>query len=127
MESYWNEYSCSRKERVYVSLDKVGQLGYLDLNTERYHWVDSTINGIYYSIRDMAQSKDGMLWIATKQGLIRLNPHTNEIKQFRVIDGLGLPEDNLMSIEIDDSDNIWLTTQHHICRFDGKLFLLRPA
>ncbi|MCB0524554.1 MAG: response regulator [Saprospiraceae bacterium] len=110
------------KERVYVSLDKVGQLGYLDLNTERYHWVDSTINGIYYSIRDMAQSKDGMLWIATKQGLIRLNPHTNEIKQFRVIDGLGLPEDNLMSIEIDDSDNIWLTTQHHICRFDGKLF-----
>ena len=107
--------------KVYTVLNSP-VLGYMDLKTEEFALLDSIENIPPTSVRGMVQDSDGDVWMASRAGLLKVDTSTNGFHLYRTQDGIGLPENNLVSIELDYADNIWLTTQHHICKFDREAF-----
>jgi two-component sensor histidine kinase len=65
----------------------------------------------------------GIFWFATNgEGLFRWDRNKNapEFKQFGTTD--GLPSDILYRIESDDHDNLWISTDNGLVRFNTKIF-----
>ena len=58
------------------------------------------------------QSKSGLIWIGTKEGLSILNDKTG--KFINIEEGQGLPSNNIKNILEDNSDRMWLSTTNGI-------------
>lgn len=69
-------------------------------------------NNYIYSIK---QGKK-YYWIGTGSGLNRYNPATKTFKYFLKKD--GLPNETIYEILIDNSDNLWMSTNRGIVKFD---------
>lgn len=66
-------------------------------------------------IRDLAETPDGMLWIATAEGLFRWDGTT-----LKVFDpNEGLPARDVYDLEIDAAGRLWLATGNGIAVRDG--------
>lgn len=69
------------------------------------------------SIRQAIVDKQGMLWLATNQGILFFNPNTNDIRQYKSTDinsnnaeKIVLQNDEIWSVFQDSSENIWFGT-----------------
>lgn len=62
------------------------------------------------------ESKDGMLWIATRMGLYRWNDAEKELKHFTTAD--GLPNNVVYGVEEDVYGCIWLSTNRGLSCFN---------
>jgi len=83
----------------------------------QYDKNDST--GITSSVINDLTYADGHLWISTQGGgLNEYLPEEGRFKAYTVKD--GLPDNNIKALLTDDHDNIWLTTTHHIVKFDPR-------
>jgi signal transduction histidine kinase/CheY-like chemotaxis protein/ligand-binding sensor domain-containing protein/AraC-like DNA-binding protein len=60
--------------------------------------------------------RPGLLWVASYQGLIRLDKTTGAYKLFSLKE--GLPDNTIYSILPDANGNLWLSTNKGICRFE---------
>lgn len=69
-------------------------------------------------INDLYRDKDGYIWAATNEKLVRYNPASNTVEEYGVED--GLPNDYILSIEQDDLGYLWLGTRNGLARFDPR-------
>lgn len=58
-------------------------------------------------VRDIKEDFNGYIWIATADGLNKLDPLTGAIAVIREID--GLPSSNLSAIEVDNQGHLWIS------------------
>ena len=77
------------------------------------------------TVRGIAQTRDGYLWIATYEGLVRFNGET-----FRIFDRTNAP--GLVNASIDtmartDDDSLWLGTFDGLVRYRGGVFATIPT
>lgn len=69
-------------------------------------------------IRSIAQSENGDIWFATRDGLTQLS--NGNLRTFTVED--GLPENRIRDVLIDDNDVLWIASRKGLSRFDGNGF-----
>jgi ligand-binding sensor domain-containing protein len=82
----------------------------------------SFLNGL--SLLDAYQDSDGAFWLATNgEGLYRWNPQNNAVKQFNI--AAGFPSDVLYRIEPDDFENLWISSDYGLVRFNLRSFLVK--
>lgn len=62
----------------------------------------------------MAPSKDGHIWIGTRQGVFKVNPKTWTTHRYTVVN--GLPSNIVYGMLQDNADNIWFSTGYGLCR-----------
>ncbi|MDR0661514.1 MAG: hypothetical protein LBG19_12180 [Prevotellaceae bacterium] len=72
--------------------------------------IGSSISRIYIA-------SDSSIWLATDQGLAKLNPITNEVTTFTIdsSDQFSLLDNNIIDICEDGEKNIWVSTGRGIC------------
>ena len=69
------------------------------------------------NISSIVEDKDGFIWIGTLNGGLNMyNPQTREFLHYTVAN--GLPEDAVMSIEIDNDGYLWISMVKGISRFN---------
>ena len=68
------------------------------------------------SILDIAQDKNGTIWVATDHGVFRYDGSSFQI--FTTAD--GLLDNSVNSIVIDNNNNVWCGTGYGINYFNGK-------
>ena len=71
----------------------------------------------------VVQDKQGLLWIATENGLFRYDG--SEFHRFTAAD--GIQESLVLSLTLDSSGRIWVTTNDHLYYFDGSRFQPVPT
>ncbi|MEO8148606.1 MAG: histidine kinase dimerization/phosphoacceptor domain -containing protein, partial [Bacteroidia bacterium] len=77
------------------------------------------------SVYDAYEDKQGIFWIASNgEGLFRFDPNKNAdsvlLKQFNITS--GMPSDVLYRIEADEKNNLWISTDNGIARFNTSDF-----
>lgn len=73
----------------------------------------------FSNLGDACEDKNGNFWLATNgEGLIRWNRKTNQFKQFNITD--GLPSDILYRIEMDEKDNLWISSDYGLIKFNTQ-------
>ncbi len=81
----------------------------------RDHW--STRNGLpQSSVIDLAQSADGVMWLATYGGLARFDGHA-----FDVFDRQQLPDDRFNALHLGQDGALWLGGDVHLYRLQGDV------
>ncbi|BCD96673.1 EAL domain-containing protein [Marinagarivorans cellulosilyticus] len=68
------------------------------------------------AVFNMHLDKDGMLWLACENGLVRYNPKSLAMTRYTTDD--GLPDNHIQGIEQDSLDFLWVTTRNGLARFD---------
>lgn len=77
------------------------------------------INGL--SLLDAYEDTEGVFWLATNgEGLYRWDRKTGSFRQFNITS--GFPSDVLYRIETDDYDNLWISSDYGLIRFNLKSF-----
>jgi len=73
------------------------------------------------SLLDAFSDGDGLFWLATNgEGLYSWDRKTNNFQQFSITS--GLPSDVLYRIEPDANDNLWVSSDNGLVRFNKKSF-----
>ena len=69
-------------------------------------------------IFDILQTRDGFLWIATKDGLNRYDGKQFKVYRNNPSDSNSLPSDDIWNIHEDKKGNFWVGTQNGLCYFE---------
>ncbi len=78
---------------------------------------DYTVEEVYdISTHQIHEDTAGMFWIASLDGLVRLDPQTGQQRVWRKKD--GLPVNDVHSILADDRGGLWLGTKLGLAHFD---------
>ncbi len=73
------------------------------------------------SYLDAYTDKAGAFWFATNgEGLYRFDPASGNIQQFNIAS--GFPSDVLYRIEPDDHNNLWISSDYGLIRFNTRTF-----
>jgi two-component sensor histidine kinase len=73
------------------------------------------------NLQDAYTDTDGIFWLATNgEGLYRWDREANTLQQFNIAS--GLPSDVLYRIEPDQFDNLWISSDYGLIRFNKKTF-----
>lgn len=73
------------------------------------------------SLLDAYADVNGIFWLATNgEGLYRWDRKDNSFQQFNIAS--GLPSDVLYRIEPDENDNLWISSDYGLIRFNKKTF-----
>lgn len=81
---------------------------------------NSLITSRLYSL---AEDGTGIIWIATNQGISRLNPKNNTFRNFYMKD--GLPDDIIMGLLYDDKKSLWISHKKGLSRMNTATFELQ--
>ena len=72
----------------------------------------------YGYVPSIAEDKEGNLWYPTTvDGIRKLNPTTKETTVFKQANSL-IPSDEIRALVIDHTDNLWMSTENTIVKFD---------
>ncbi|MGL5381301.1 ligand-binding sensor domain-containing protein [Clostridium sp.] len=63
---------------------------------------------------------DNEIWIATENGLSKVDKKTKEITNYKVEDGEGLIYNDVRTLFIDNEGELWIGTRNGICSFNRK-------
>lgn len=74
------------------------------------------------TVRAIAADRDGVVWIATVEGLNRFS--RGRITTYRTSE--GLPDDDISAVLVDRGGGLWLGTKGGLSRFDGERFVNQP-
>jgi len=73
------------------------------------------------SLQDAYVDSDGVFWLATNgEGLYRWDRRANTFQQFNI--SSGFPSDVLYRIEPDEYNNLWISSDYGLVRFNKKTF-----
>ena len=89
-----------------------GGLELFDPKTESFQRFDTQEAEV---IVDLHKDTQGIVWLASNQGLGRLNPDTKEVRYFTKEDGLN--DNFIVSIEEDSQGALWLGTRDGLTKF----------
>jgi ligand-binding sensor domain-containing protein/signal transduction histidine kinase len=74
-------------------------------------------------VQDILIESDTIDWVATQNGLFRVNTATGNFSNFSVTD--GLPDNSIRALTADKKGLLWLSTTNGICRFDYQRNLMK--
>ena len=84
-------------------------------NTQiNYNKTNSDLSDNY--VHSIARDSQGMLWIATSNGINVFDPKTGSFKSYNTKD--GLPNNFTCGVLIDDHDHVWISTVNGLAKFD---------
>ncbi|MDA3928885.1 MAG: ATP-binding protein [Prolixibacteraceae bacterium] len=114
IDSKQNLWVCSEYGLNKIDLNKVDFSKQTpQLNVKQYFIVSGENNRISFINED----DEGFLWIGTKgRGLLKMNPVTEEIKNYQVIDGLA--HNTVHGILFDNDKNVWISTNNGLSRLN---------
>lgn len=69
------------------------------------------------AIRAFREDEKGMLWIATSNGLCRINPEDKSLQRLTMKE--GLPADDVTSIEVANDGSLWIGTLYGLSHYDS--------
>ena len=79
--------------------------------------------GIDFSVTAL-KDKDGKVWLGTyNYGLYQLDLSRPEVRNFSIRE--GLPSSDVVGIEEDDNDNVWLSTSFGLAKLDKRNFNIK--
>ena len=86
------------------------------------HRYDETNSALEGHLTQMLQDRDGLLWIATWNGLCRFDGY--EFRQLKPQpgDGCSIPSDRIRNIWLSDDGDIYLRVDDDTCRFDTRTY-----
>jgi signal transduction histidine kinase/ligand-binding sensor domain-containing protein/CheY-like chemotaxis protein len=71
------------------------------------------------AVRAITEDQTGNLWVGTEGGgLLKVDPSTGKFKRYTTIE--GLPSNSVLSILIDEQQNLWCSTYHGLANFNTK-------
>ncbi|MEP6646078.1 MAG: two-component regulator propeller domain-containing protein [Saprospiraceae bacterium] len=113
------------KDRIWI-----GGIGGIHLFSEKKGilktYVLSALNGDTRSfVQTITEDKDGNLWFCSgTKGLTKLNPDTEELLEFRPVEGdtTSLPSGNIQDLDIDQNNMLWLGTDVALVSFDPTTY-----
>lgn len=82
----------------------------------------SELHEIANSVNRLLQTQDGMLWLATTNGLYRYDGYDYANFKSHVGDGLNTPSDNIRNIFLNTNDAIWCLIERRVLLFDTRRF-----
>lgn len=77
------------------------------------------------SIRALAQTPDGVLWVGSPAGLDRLDPQSGRFTHFRPEPG-GLPDRRVQALWVDQRGRLWVGTAKGLARLQAGRLLAVP-
>ena len=77
----------------------------------------------YGKANTIETDKDGCLWIATNNGLVKCDG--NDFTHYTP-ENSALPEVNIMDMTADEKGNLWMLSEHNIIKYDGTNFTAYP-
>ena len=75
------------------------------------------------TIKDIGISKDSNVWLATLNGLARYDITANDYQLYTTHNGLS--NNNLNALYIDQNENIWVSGDRFVARFDPEMELFQ--
>ncbi|MFA5669140.1 MAG: two-component regulator propeller domain-containing protein [Balneolaceae bacterium] len=69
-------------------------------------------------VRKIVQTKDGVLWFATRNGLTKLA--YGNIRTYGVED--GLPDEKIRDIILDENGTLWIATRNGLAKYKNEVF-----
>ncbi|MBK6933124.1 MAG: response regulator [Saprospirales bacterium] len=111
-------------DRIWLQLDDyfTSRLGYFDKTAGRFAVLDLSARlpgrRADMLIRGFAQTPDGSIWIASAQGLGKLDPKTLDFKLLTASDGQA--ETELMGIACDAAGCLWLKGLTSVTRYEPR-------
>lgn len=73
------------------------------------------------NINTVQEDSKGQIWVGSyDQGLALYNSKTGKFKKFNQKD--GLPSNNILGILEDRENNLWISTDNGLAKFDGEIF-----
>lgn len=69
-------------------------------------------------IYSMLESKSGIIWVASSNGLIRFDPKTNSEKLYTTEN--GLPSNVIYAIQEDDASSLWISMNAGLAQFNPE-------
>lgn len=96
-------------------------VGFGDGSVGRFHAASQQIDlylldGVRAGVRMIHVGEQGVLWLATELGLVRLDTGTGSVRRYLEAD--GLPSAFLSAIAQDGAGQLWISTARGISRFD---------
>ncbi len=91
----------------------------INLSTAKVNWYTQELGQLPTNeLMDIERHpvNDSLVWVGTRNGLMRLNVLTGATKTFSVKD--GLPNNTIYCIVADADNFLWLSTNKGLCRFD---------
>ena len=71
----------------------------------------------------MAASSDGFVWVATDKGLVRINGADSVFYTVADHSAAGFLSDNVLSVDCDSNNNVWIGTDAGLMTYDGITFV----
>jgi len=108
---------------IYVQSLQGAQRQFVRFNkkTEKYDWIPVPDSLPSIRIRQMAyaaSAKDTIIWVASPQGLVKINHHTKAVELITNED--GLPGNDVMGLVVDHDGIVWLKNMRHVTRYNPK-------
>ncbi len=105
---------------IYVQTMQGAQRKIIRFNkkTERYDYIAVPDSLPAIRIRQMAYAaneKDTLIWVASPQGLVKINHNTKAVELITVDN--GLPGNDIMGLMVDHDGLIWLKNMRHVTRY----------
>lgn len=83
-------------------------------------------NGLSQStVYDIAQDKEGNIWVATADGLNKYDGYTFIVFRHQE-NNKGIQSDLTRSLFVDNEDNLWIGTSRGISQYDSKKGIFKP-
>lgn len=86
------------------------------------HRYDETNSALEGHLTQMLQDRDGLLWIATWNGLCRFDGYEFRQLKPQAGDGCSIPSDRIRNIWLSDDGDIYLRVDDDTCRFDTRTY-----
>ncbi|HEX7831982.1 MAG TPA: two-component regulator propeller domain-containing protein [Thermoanaerobaculia bacterium] len=125
--SYVRNLLAARDGRVWAGTFSGGVIRY-DPATEQFTQVRDGL--AHTRVEGLAEDRAGNIWIATQEGLDRLDPKTNRIEHFRhdPNDPSSLADDRARGLLVDSNGTLWVGSRAGLQRFrDGRFDPVIPA
>jgi signal transduction histidine kinase/ligand-binding sensor domain-containing protein len=115
------EFSKKLKNIVWLGSTVSGFFKY-DLTTgnfKQYNFDNKSVNSLNNFINYIFEDREGIVWIATANSLLRFDPATEKIDMYNQKD--GLPSNQINSILEDLEGNLWINTASGVSKLNKNL------
>ena len=124
-DSLDNEYVLNSCSDLYLAQDTILWISNYNRGVMRYNPKDSTISTYTQrkglpsnDVLSITEDKNGHIWLATSNGLTRLDPKTGRLRNFSEADGLSNTQFFEQAILTSSEGNIYLGGNSGVDRFD---------
>ena len=84
---------------------------------------DNDVNSLSFNtVRAISEDSNGVIWIGTQGGLNKFDKKSGKFTSYTYVDGLS--NDFIYGVVVDNSDNVWVSTNYGISMYDQEIINL---